>query len=186
MPRRYTILALAVVSATTLTLAQGRVKHYGRSVVEFKSEAALAVASYDYSQANHDGPWLLVDFAIQTKSPTVYKREQFALVTPDEKRLPLATHEQYLSERADLTKLFQNATSVRRPLGSYFTSPLNGSIKFFATNSGTIDHTFATHADDVASGELLFRSPDGKWAAGTYRLVIAHEKAPAELPIELK
>ena len=39
---------------------------------------------------------------------------------------------------------------------------------------------------NVATGDLLFKSPDGKWPAGTYNLVLNHDKARAELPITLQ
>src|SRR5688572_26215421 len=124
MLRRLTVLALtaAIAGASGAVFAQGRVKPHGRSTIEFSNDGTRAVASYEYSQKNHDSAWLLLDFAVQTLPPTVYRREQFTLITPDERRIPLASHEQYLGERSDLTRLFQNASSVRRPLGSYFTS----------------------------------------------------------------
>lgn len=179
-------VAAAIAVASGAVFAQGRVTPHGRSTIEFINGGTRAVASYDYSQANHSGAWLLLDFAVQTRPPTVYRREQFSLLTPDERRIPLASHDQVVSERPALTTLFQNATAVRRPLGAYFTSPLTRSIQFYSLSSTTIQNTFVTQADDVAAGELLFRAPDGTWAPGTYRLVVDHDKARVELPIELK
>jgi hypothetical protein len=43
-----------------------------------------------------------------------------------------------------------------------------------------------TNEDLVAMGDIFFKSPDGRWPAGEYRLRISHERARAELPIELQ
>lgn len=61
-------LALAIVAilgATIAVSAQGKVKQYGRATVEYRSDEVAAVANYDYSQKNHQGPWVLVGFAVQ-------------------------------------------------------------------------------------------------------------------------
>lgn len=52
---------------------------------------------------------------------------------------------------------------------------------------GRIIHDSAvTNLDQVAAGNLLFKSPSGKWNAGAHRLVLIHEQAKAELPITLQ
>lgn len=188
MPRRILVLTLAVAVCTTgVLLAQGRTKTYGRATVQYQDNRVLAVANYDYSQDNHDGPWLLIDFAIQTTDRFVINRDQLSLLTPDERRLPLASHEQFLAHQATLTRMLQNAATKRRPLGGYFTSPLVDTIKFFSEQPGTIiQNTVATHRDEIPTGPLLFYAPDGKWLPGTYRLALNSDRARVELPLELK
>lgn len=186
MPRSLS-LAVLVVCASALVAAQGRVTPHGKAIVEYKSPDALAVVNYEYSQRTHGGPWLLVEFALGTRHRVAIARDQFSLVLPDERRLPLASHQQYIDESAVVTTLYQNAAIWRRPLSSYFSSPLSHAIGFFPGRIGSLVHdTFATNVDEIAAGDLLFRSPDGKWAPGTYRLVLNHEKLKAELPLELK
>ena len=186
MPRPLSLVVL-VVCASALVAAQGRVKPYGKAIVEYKSPDALAVVNYEYSQRTHDGPWLLIEFALGTPHRVVIGRDQFSLVLPDERRLPLASHQQYIEESAIVTRLYQNAAVFRRPLSSYFTSPLSLTIRFFPGKIGSlVQDTFATNVDEIAAGDLMFRHPDGKWAPGNYRLVLNHDKVKAELPLELK
>jgi hypothetical protein len=48
-----------------------------------------------------------------------------------------------------------------------------------------VHDSFVTNPDEVASGDLFFKSAGGGWASGGYRLVMSHPDAKAELPIEL-
>jgi hypothetical protein len=57
-------------------------------------------------------------------------------------------------------------------------------VEFTSPGKGVQD-SFVTNQDDVASGDLFFKSAGGGWASGTYRLVMSHPDAKAELPIEL-
>jgi hypothetical protein len=59
-------------------------------------------------------------------------------------------------------------------------------IRFFSAPGAVIHDSVATNLGEVAAGDLFFRSPDGKWDAGTYRLVLNHEAATAQLPITLQ
>jgi hypothetical protein len=182
------VLAFTIaIAASTAVLADGTVKHYGRSTVKYRSADVSAVASYDYSQRHHDGAWLLIEFAIQAMNRIVVNRSQFTLVGPGEQTVPLATYAEFAADRPVLNQLLQNARTSRQPLGGYFsTRPPVRTIRFFAGPGDTIDDTVASHMDEVATGDLLFKSPTGNWPAGEYRLVLDHPKARAELPIALK
>lgn len=187
MPRRSLALALAaIVCASGVVFAQGRIKQHGRSTVEFKSNDALAVVYYDFAQRNHGGPWLLLDFAIQTKPRIVIHRDQISLRGPVERVYRLASQQEFLEDQATLTRLRQNALVQRQPLGAYFTSPVEDSIHFFAWPRTIVQDTFVSNPDHVPAGELLFKSPDGKWAPGEYHLIVNHEQVKVDLPIELK
>jgi hypothetical protein len=185
------ITALAVVagllSVSGPVLAQGRVKQHGRAQVDYRSEEVIAVAAYEYSQLNHTGAWLLIEFALQTKQRIVIRRDQITLLTPDERVVPIATQQQFLDDSPVLTQLMQNAGIWRRPLGAYFRTPLQGTIRFFSLpGRGVVHDSAVTNLDEVAAGDLLFKSPDGSWKAGTYRLRLNHDQAKAELPIVLE
>jgi hypothetical protein len=184
-------MMLAVMGALVVTVvisAQGQVKQYGRATVEYRSDDVAVVANYDYSQKNHDGPWLLITFAVQgRKAPIVIQRTDLTLQTPDEKTIAVATQQLFLDNQTLLTPLFQNAAVWRRSLSDYFPSrPAQHTVIFFSKPGGIVHDSVMTHPDEVATGDLLFQSPDGKWAAGTYRLVLNHDKAKADLPITLQ
>lgn len=163
----------------------GRIKQYGRATVEYRSDDVVAVANYEYSQRNHHGSWLLIKFGVQATLRIAVHRNEIVLIQPDEQIVPLATQPQFLDDQPTLTALNQNAAVFDRALYSYFTAPVNRTINFFSKPGGTVSDSFVTNLDDVASGNLLFKSPKGSWQAGTYRLVLTHGQAMAELPINL-
>jgi hypothetical protein len=180
-----TVASLAVFLSSAAVFAVGRVKEYGRATVEYRSEEVKAVASYEYSQRNHEGPWLLIEFAVQATPRIAIQRSQLVLMQPDEQVVPLATQPDFLADQPTLSVLMQNAVIFQRPLSGFFSSPLHRTINFFTRPGGTVSESFVTNLDDVAAGNLLFKSPKGSWPAGTYRLALRHEKAGAELPINL-
>jgi hypothetical protein len=186
MFRLVVTVTLAAVSLATLTAAApGRIKQHGRATVEYRSEAVAAVASYEYSQRNHQGPWLLIELAVQATPRIAIHRKQLALLAPDEQEIPVATQQQFLDDQPTLSALMQNAKIFDRELWGFFSSPERRTINFYTRPGGTVSESFVSNLDEVASGHLLFKSPDGRWSAGTYRLVLRHEKAMAELPIAL-
>lgn len=185
--RRFTALALviAAVSLSGLVLAQGRIKQQGRAIVEYDGPDVVMVAAYEYSQRHHAGDWLLIETAIRTSSRVAIHRDELALATPDERRLPVASQQQFLDDSDQLTRLLQNAQVSRRPLDGYFRTRVQRTISFFAKPGGIVHDSAASNLDEVAAGDLLFKAPDGGWKPGTYRLVLNHAKAKAELPITL-
>jgi len=186
--RPLTLALVAMLGATIAVSAQGKVKQYGRATVEYRSDEVAAVANYDYSQKNHQGPWLLVGFAVQgRKGPIVIRREDLTLRAPDERTIPMATQQMYLQDSTLLTPLMQNASIWARALDDYFPSrPAQRTVNFFTRPGGIVHDSVMTHPDEVATGDLLFKAPDGKWLEGTYRLVLNNDKARAELPITLQ
>ena len=182
-------LALTVLLAGAIALsAQGKIKQYGRATVEYRSDDVAVVANYDYSQKQHDGPWLLIDVAVQArKGPIVIERNELTLRTADEQTIPLATQQLFLQDSEALTPLLQSATIFRRSLDDYFPSrPAHRTVNFFSRPGGLVHDSVMTHPDEVATGSLLFKSPKGNWPEGSYRLVLNHDKAKAELPIMLQ
>jgi hypothetical protein len=185
--RRLTALALGavVLSASGYLSAQGRVKQQGRAIVEYHSPEVRAVAAYEYSQRNHSGAWVLIEFGVQAHKRIAIHRDEISLMTPDERKLPVATQAQFLEDHEELNRLLQNARIWRRPLDSYFVPKPLQTIRFFAAPGQIVHDSAVSNQDEVAAGDLFFKSPNGRWEAGMYRLVLNHEHAKAELPIKL-
>lgn len=178
---------LIAVLASVAASAQGRIKTYGRSTVEYRSKEVAAVASYEYSQRNHAGAWLLIEFAVQSTPRIAVNRRQLALIRPDEQVVGVATQPQFLDDQPTLSVLLQSATIYRRELHGFFAAPApQRTITFFSRPGGTVSDSFVTNLDEVATGNLLFKAPDGLWPTGDYRLVLRHDKVTAELPITLE
>lgn len=182
---------LAIVAVCTAFLcaeefaSAQRIKQQGHAIVEYSSPQVKALAAYEYSRRNHSGPWLLVELAIQATPRIAIERTQITLRTPDERNVPLAAQQQFLDDRETLTQLLQNAKVWRRPLSPYFNVRLQPTIRFFSYPGRIVHDSFVSNPDEVASGDLFFRSQDQHWPPGSYRLMVGHPDAKAELPIEL-
>ena len=183
---RLTIVALSMslLFAAEFVSAQ-RVKQLGQAIVEFRSPDVKAVAAYEYSRRNHGGEWLLIEFAVQAQKRIAIERAEIHLLTSDERRIPLASQQEFLDGHEMLNVLLQNASIWRRPLSPYFTTRPVATIRFFSYPGKNVHDSFVTNLDEVAAGDLFFKSTGGGWASGAYRLVMSHPDAKAELPIEL-
>ena len=185
---RHAVLAVAaaVVLGSGYLAAQGRVLYQGRAIVEYRSPQVNAVAAYEYSHRNHGGQWILIEFAVQSKERIAIHRNDLSLFTADEQEIPVATQKQYLEDHGVITQLLQNAQIWRRPLDLYFLTAPQPTINFFASPGRIVSDEAITNQDEVAAGDLFFKSPGKQWRPGEYRLVLNHAKAKAALPIVLK
>jgi hypothetical protein len=192
--RQLSILAtlIALVGAAVFASQKEQLfphtKKNGRAEVEYRHEGLTFVANYNYSQQNHRMPWLLIDVALGSNTRFVLHRDNFSIVTPEGRTVKLATQEAVAADGAGLTSLVQNSKIHRRNLDGYFAQrSARELIRFFSfpferttSNEAIVDN------DRVTSGALLFKSPEGSWQEGTYRLAIDNEKAKAALPIALQ
>jgi hypothetical protein len=185
------IVSVTLSAAGVTTVAQQSLfpntKKNGRATVEFRNDGFKVVANYDYSQRNHDRPWLLIDIGAASEQRFTLHKKQITLVTPAGTALPVASQEALIADAPGITSLMQNSKIWRHPLAEYFSQ--RGTIaplRFYAYPFGGVAFDEAiVDNDHVALGELFFKTPEGKWKEGTYRLVIDHEKAKAALPIAL-
>jgi hypothetical protein len=190
MSRLAAITVVAIValgSATAVAQLFPNTRKNGRATVEYKNDGFTVVANYDYSQRNHDTPWLLVDIAAASKGRFVLHRDHIGMVLADGRVLKAASQAALLDDSAHITSLLQNARIFRRQLDTYFSQ--RGRIerlRFYAFPGGGVSDEAIVDNDRVTTGELFFKTPEGRWQEGTYRLVIDHERAKAALPITLQ
>jgi hypothetical protein len=180
------MLFATLVHVTTFTQSRPRIRQHGRATVEYSTDTVKAVAAYEYSRRNHDGPWLLIEFAIVAKERIAIHRDQIGIIAAEGRRIPVSSQQMFLKDHDELNKLLQNAVVSRHPLDSYFVTRPQPTIRFFSFPGAIVHDTFVTNQDEAAQGDLLFKSPDGTWKEGTYRLVVDHEHAKVELPISLQ
>jgi hypothetical protein len=182
------LLAAALSSGAQLAQSFPHTNKNGRATVEYRHEGLTVVANYDYSQRNHDRPWLLIDVALGSNTRFVLHRSNFALVTPAGQTIRLASQPQGEADPNGINTLIQNAKIHRQNLDGYFPQrSTRESIRFFSLPfSRSISDEAVVDNDRVTMGPLLFRSLDGGWPEGTYRLVLDNERAKAELPISLQ
>lgn len=182
------LLATAVGASAQVGQAFPHTNKHGRATIEYRYQGLAVVANYDYSQRDHDQPWLLVDVALGSANRFVLHRTNFRLVTPDGQTIPLASQQQGAADVAQINLLIQNAKIYRQNLDSYFPQRnRHERISFFSLPfARSISDEAIVDNDRVAIGPLLFRSPTGSWKEGTHRLVLTNENAKAELPISLQ
>lgn len=191
-------LTIAVLVASVTLAAQSRpaddnafprTKSMGRATTEYRDDRVHAVVVYDYSQRNHEGAWLLVQAGVAVQQRTTVKRENFSIVMPDGRQVPLATQEQFLADSAAITRLRQNASIFRREVKTYFPASRRTDILRFVALPGdglARELSFLIEEQAVAIGDLYFKSPTLRWESGTYRFIFDHEKGRAEIPIRLE
>jgi hypothetical protein len=185
-------ILIALVSATLIASQKEQLfphtKKSGKATVEYRYEGFAVVANYDYSQRNHSAAWLLIDVAMASKTRFVAHRDDFSLVTPEGRPLKLPTQQGVSADSPALMSLAQNSKIHRQNLEGYFSQRSVREILNFY--SSPFEHAISDEAivdnDRVTMGALLFKSPEGRWPEGTYRLAIDNEKAQAALPIALQ
>ena len=186
MSRLTTVVLCACLASAPEFVSAQRVSQLGHAIVQFTSPDVKAVAAYEYSRRNHGGEWLLVEMAVQASKRIAIERAQISLLTSDEQTIPLASQQEFLDGHTMLNALLQNAKIWRRSLESYFTVRPEPTIRFFTYPGRNVYDSFVTNPDETAAGDLLFRAAAGSsWRSGSYRLVVNHPDAKAELPIQL-
>jgi hypothetical protein len=186
-----TCAALLVAVSTVVVTTQAEfpyVKSRGRATTEFNDKQIHVVASYDYSQRDHDARWLLIQIAVSARKSMVIERDWIALRTADDREFPLATQTRVGEDIGNVQKLLQNASTRRHDTASYFSQRNRvEDIRLFRLPFGNVVHSnFVVDNDRVAAGDLLFESPTGRWEDGTYALVVRHEGGQARVPIRLE
>jgi hypothetical protein len=191
MPRVLWSVAIAVSAGVTAAAQAERspyVNTLGGAAAEYRDSRVHVVAAYYYSQRNHDSRWLMIETAVSTTGTQVIERGDIALRTPEGREIPLATQRRFGEDAARITSLLQNARVSGHDVVSYFVQRDRvDSMRLFARPFGGVVHdSFVAEDHRVTAGTLFFEAPTGRWAAGTYTLVVRHEEGSAELPIELR
>ena len=81
---------MARIKGLTVALLLSAAVHpvTGQSLVSTVNNPFQVAASYGYSQVHHDGAWILIDVAVQSKrNGTMRLHEAFSLLTPDGERI---------------------------------------------------------------------------------------------------
>ena len=193
MSRRFVMTLTGVVVSGSLATASVQnsalfphTKQWRPATVEYSHEGLKVVINYNYSQTNHDTPWLIIDLAASSRRPFVLRPEHVTLVTSDGGIVALPKRGTVI---ADWTNTRSHiAVAMRDELRGYFTGESVEILPFFITRQLKLMPYDQAIVDNnhMTQGPLYFRSPEGRWPAGTYRLTIDHEHAKAALPVTLK
>src|SRR5688572_29237701 len=91
-----TLVAMLVVVSTVVVTTQAKfpnTRSRGRSTVEFNDKQVRIVASYDYSQRDHDTKWLLIQLAMSSKQRMTIEPGGISLRAPAGRVIPLASQQ---------------------------------------------------------------------------------------------
>src|SRR5687768_4998422 len=139
------VVAMIVVVSTAVVATQVQfpdTRSRGRSTVEFYDKQVRIVASYDYSQREHDTRWLLIQLAMSSKKPMTIERSGIALRAPDGKEIPMATQERVGENTVAVQQLLQNAVTRRHDTASYFSQRDRvEALRLFRLPFGHVVHT---------------------------------------------
>jgi len=192
MSRRFvmTLIGVAVSGILAPASAQNALfphtKQWRPATVEYSHEGLKVVINYNYSQTNHDTSWLIIDLAASSGRPFVLRPEHVTLVTPDGGIVALAKRGVVLADWGNTRSHI--AVAMRDELRGYFTGETEEILPFFVIRHLKLMPYDEAIVDNnhMTQGPLYFRSPEGRWPAGTYRFTIDHEHAKAALPVTLK
>ena len=188
------VLALASMWCVTVLAQPSRelfphTTERGRAAVEYNDDDQLqAVAAYYLSQRDHDSRWLLIELAVSARRATRISRDTIALVTPDDRLVPVASQTAFAGDAPRIRSLLLRAKTTRHGITGYFKRRQLRNFRFFVLPfQGVAFDVFDVDKWQTAWGDLFFASPTGAWAPGTYTLlVVGSGGAQARLPIELE
>lgn len=193
---RFTVAAAFVLGMVAMADAQraqprefSRVTQQGAALVEYHDGVTQVVAAYYHSQRHHDTPWLLIELGVSSSRLIVLHRDRVRLVSPSGQVVPLATQTRWGADSARARGLLQQARTTRHQVRTYFRGTRDvWRLRFFGRpeQGQTVLDVVQSSPEEVLLGDLLFESPTGAWARGTYALEIEHDGGTAALPIELR
>ena len=182
------LVASGFVAAQSKEWSFPRTRSYGRATTEYNGKVHVVI-NYDYSQRKHGAKWLLVDIAMSSVQRFVLHKGDLKLLTPNGRELSVAPQQALNDDAKGITSVLQNASIWRRPLETYFSQrQMIERIRFHVAppGSGTASDEAVVDNDYVTMGAIFFRTPEGTYEPGTYRLEINTPVDKPALPLKLE
>ena len=159
-------------------------------VVLYDDGVLLASAAYRYSQSRHDSQWVVVRVALSASEKMWIPRENFVIVRPDGIEVPAAGRREGRRDVEGVRLLMRERRNWRENAVRFPRRRAGGVWPFeFGVASGTGIATQVVQIDlrSSAVGDVFFVSPDGRWEAGVYSLLVrGNDDHVAKLPIILE
>lgn len=159
-------------------------------VVLYDDGVLLASAAYRYSQRHHDSQWVVVRVGLSASERMSIPRENFVLVSPAGVEVPAASRRDGRRDIEGVRLLLNERRNWRDNAVRFPRRRAGGSYPFefgVASNAGIATRVVQIDLRTSAVGDVFFVSPDGRWEAGVYTLVITgNEDHAARLPIILE
>ena len=159
-------------------------------VVLYDDGVLLASAAYRYSQRHHDSQWVVVRVALSASERMWIPRENFVMVRPDGIEVPAASRREGRRDVEGVRLLMNERRNWRENAVRFPRRRAGGVWPFeFGVAPGTGIATRVVQIDlrSSAVGDVFFVSPDGRWEAGVYSLLVTgNDDHVAKLPILLE
>ena len=181
-------VASGFVAAQSKEWSFPRTRSYGRATTEYNGKVHVVI-NYDYSQRKHGSKWLLLDIAMSSVQRFVLHKGDLKLLTPNGRELSVAPQQALNDDAKGITSVLQNASIWRRPLETYFSQrQMIERIRFHVAppGAGTASDEAVVDNDYVTMGPIFFRTPEGTYDPGTYRLEINTPVDKPALPLKLE
>lgn len=160
----------------------------GKTVVQYEDEKAQIDISYRHLDTHRDTEWMLLDFYVRAlgKAGFSIAREDVTLVVPGGNRLNLPTQKKLGEEFKDIRRFRLQVDISRDPLEGYFKGYIRSQpLKFFTIpGEGIVFDEVSVGMVSLVFGDLYFKSPEGKWADGTYKLEIRNKDLDVSIPFD--
>jgi hypothetical protein len=123
-----------------------------------------------YFPGEHDPQWLALDLAIQGKvgEAMTFRPDDVRVIQPDGSRTPLISQRAYRRQRTSLLPLLLQIQGG----GNRAPDPCRNKLRFFV-DSGLRNSFADVNQYRCLQGLLFFAAPTGRWARGSYELVVA-------------
>jgi hypothetical protein len=171
------MVALAVVStvgcASTAPTGTSEVGEVGEYLMRQRGPDLEAVLGYRYAAQSQGEEWLLLEVALtspSTRDATI-ERDDIFVRTPDGKRIPLATQEEFGRAYGGMQAKIRQANIMRDPMDYFSPRRRPCQIQFFAAPGAAVTFDRVTVNDRRAcTGKLFFKVPggiqSGRWMLG--------------------
>lgn len=159
-------------------------------VVLYDDGVLLASAAYRYSQRHHDSRWVVVRLALASSERMSIPREDFVIVRPDGVEIPAASRRDGRRDVEGVRLLMNERRNWRDNIVRFPRRRAGGVYPFefgVASSAGVATRVVQIDLRTSAVGDVFFVSPDGRWEAGVYALVVTgNDDHAAKLPIILE
>jgi hypothetical protein len=176
--------------ASTSTGWPQSVTPLGKTEAQFKDARIWVAVSWRYAALHPGDRWTFFEVWVMPagQKSLVLKREDISLVLPDGSHLGLPDQKTLTAALPDIRRVLDMGEISREHLGGIM-RPRRRTLRFgFQEESSSLMTAFESRSLaplDAGYGDLFFCHPGGRWAPGTYILVIKNDEVEARIPFEL-
>ena len=163
------------------------VDQMGQFIMMQKGPELETVIAYRFAAQNLDQGWLILEAALTSpfSDMTEVKRADIWVMTPEGKKIPLATQREFNEAYSELRPMIHKADVARDPMNYFPPSRKPCRLGFFVEPGGGVAFdTVTVNYRRGCMGKLFFRIPGGV-KAGRWKFGIDLPNSKIEIPFDL-